>query len=154
MRRPRNYAARTRVSVEDTRREIEVLLTKAGADSIATVSEPHRAMVAFRIEKAAYRFTLPLPSVDQLREKRHMHVAPLGAMQKFREQVVRANWRALLLALKAHVEADRAGIVTLEVALMPFAILPGGRIVAEEVLPRLAEMRSSGRSLPLLPGGS
>ena len=149
------YAADTKVPVDQSRREIEALLAKAGADSIAVVSEPHQAMIAFRMRGSAYRFTLPIPAIDQLRARRAkegLRTESLAVMQRQRDQLIRSRWRALLLALKAKIEAARAGIIDLEVALMPFAIIPGGRIVADEVLPKLAEMRTSGRVVPLLPG--
>lgn len=150
----RRYADRTPVPADRTVTEIKTLLTRAGADAIGTYDETTQAMIAFRLNSRGYRFTLPFPSVEELRKElgrgAMKHRTPEG-WKALRERVIRSRWRALLLALKAKIEAARAGIIALDVALLPFALLPDGKTVSDEVLPRLESMRESGKSVPLLP---
>ena len=57
-----------------------------------------------------------------------------------------------MLVLKAKMESARSGITSLDVELLPYALMPGGGSVAENVLPRLEEAYKTGRDIPLLPG--
>jgi hypothetical protein len=52
------------------------------------------------------------------------------------EQDVRECWRALLLLIKANLEAVDRGIVRAEEAFMAFLIAPSGQTVGEIVLPQ------------------
>lgn len=140
MTRARPYAERTSVPVGQTKADIERQLQIAGAGRIAMLSDAECAGVAFRLGNISYRFMLPLPAPGSIRDEA-------------RAQVIRSRWRSLLLVLKAKVESARSGITTLETELLPYALLPGGGTVADEVLPRLAAAYQSGRDVPLLPGG-
>jgi Zn-dependent M32 family carboxypeptidase len=144
----RAFAERTDVPVERSKSQLEALLREAGADAIATMVEAERAAVAFRLNGRAYRFVLTLPPKSCYMTRSRTNTQAASAW----EQSQRQRWRALLLVLKAKIESARADITTLEVELLPYALLPGGSTVAAEVLPRLAEAYKGGRDVPLLPG--
>jgi len=138
------YAERTVVPVERSKTEVEYLLTKAGASSVATLVEDGRYAVAFRLGSRAYRIIVPLPVIATK--------AMTAAQLNQREQAKRQRWRALALILRAKLEASLSGVTELETELLPYAVLPSGKTVAEEVTPRLAAACDSGRDVPLLPG--
>jgi len=134
----KSYANRTRVPVQQTRNEVEQLLLRAGASSVGVLTDATLALVAFKLQGRAYRMAVPLPSAKSMSEAQRM-------------QAMRQRWRALWLVLRAKIESAQSGITTLEVEMMPYAVMPSGRTVAEEVLPRLAAAYESGRDVPLLP---
>lgn len=136
----RIYAERTGVPADRSKSEIEKILQRAGASQFATLMMSERAAVAFTIGGRNYRFTVPLPSQSKAL-----------TVQAY-EQQKRQRWRALCLVIKAKLEAGRSGITSLETELLPYAVLPGGRTVADEALPALKRAYESGRDVPLLPG--
>jgi hypothetical protein len=142
------YAERTEVPVERSRAECEYLLQKAGAYSVATLMEPDRIALGFKLAGRGYRIIVPLPAVAQAtRDVRASH----ERHEKARAQALRQRWRALALILRAKLEASLSGVTELETEFLPYAILPSGRSVAEEVAPTLAKIAETGRDLPLLP---
>lgn len=149
----RAYAQRTRVPADRSRIELEALLRKAGAHDIAQMVNDDRAMIAFRLVDRCYRFTVPLydgPAAERTRNG--FKVASAATMSPRQAQQARQRWRALLLVIRAKLESARAGITSLDVELMPYCVLPGGRTVADEALPRIASAYASGQDVPLLPG--
>lgn len=140
----RAYASRTQVPVDRSKAEIERILKTAGASSIATLMEDERAALAFKIAGRNYRFMVPLTASTSGRSR--------SMDQNSREQLKRQRWRALALIVKAKLEAARSGIVSLETEMLPYAVLPGGRTVADEALPALERAYAGGRDVPLLPG--
>jgi hypothetical protein len=64
---------------------------------------------------------------------------------------LRQRWRALTLTLKAKLEAVECRIETFESAFLPYMVLPSGKTIGEEIIPRLPEITASGNlALPLL----
>jgi hypothetical protein len=112
------FAARTKVSVEATRAEIERVLRRYGADAFGYSMDGSRAMIAFRIGVRHVRFLLDLPDADQPRRQR---------------------WRALLLVMKAKLEAVSAGITTIEDEFLAHTLLSDGRTVGEAIGPQITE---------------
>jgi len=143
MTRARPYAERTVVPVQQSKNEIERLLQMNGAGAIAMFTDDGRAVaaVAFTMAERSYRFVMPMPRM----------CAKGSREEKIRMQLARQRWRALLLVLKAKIESARSGVTTLETELLPYAVLPNGRTVADEVQPRLAA-NYKGQDVPLLPG--
>lgn len=149
----RRYAERTSVPVERSKQDIERLLQSIKASSIATLAEADRAAIAFKVNGRAYRFIVPIPTADDFAKAPNRHVyRSIDQRQRMREQAVRQRWRALMLVLKAKLEAARSGITALDVELLPYAILPSGKSVADEALPALARAYADGHDVPLLPG--
>jgi hypothetical protein len=143
MSRTRVYAERTDVPVDRSKSEIERMLHAAGAERFATLMTKESAAVAFAIGGRNYRFVVPLPQFSK---------AVPGRSYTTVDQRTRQRWRALSLVIKAKLEAGRSGITSLETELLPYAVLPGGRTVADEALPALKRAYESGRDVPLLPG--
>lgn len=145
------YAEHTKVPVDRSRTEIERTLERYGADTFAYATTSDRAMVEFSAHNRRVRFLLPLPEASQRRfthtptgQKR---TAPVAKAE--RDKAVRQAWRALALLIKAQLEAVEAGIVTFEVAFLPYTVLPSGRTVADDVEPLVQRAYAEGQVAPL-----
>ena len=132
------YAQRTSVSVEQTRLDIEKMLAKYGASSFGSYTEPERAVIMFEAKDRRLRFDLPLPKGDGTTEAK----------------LRRSKWRALLLCIRAKLEAVESRIETFEEAFLAHVIMPDGKTVAEHAMPRIAQAYKGGEVGPLLPGPS
>lgn len=146
------YAKGTDVSVEKSRAEIETVLRRYGASHFAYATTPDKAIIAFEAHGRRVRFELPLPNI---KEKRfafdgHHRPRPPSKMYYAWEQGCREKWRALLLCIKAKLEAVESKIETFEDAFLAHIIVDDGRTVAEAIGGRLAEIYA-GNSVPLLP---
>lgn len=146
------YASQTSVSSEKSRGEIERTLARYGADSFAYGWQSSAAMIGFQAHGRNIKFVLPLPD----RDDRSFVKTPTGqsraraAQERAYEQAVRQRWRALALVIKAKLEAVEAGIVTFEDEFAMHMVLPGGRTVADHVLPAIATAYDTGNVPPLL----
>lgn len=126
------YARRTKIPADRTRLDIEQLMRKRGADQFFSGADGDRAVLAFRLNGRHIRFTLPLGDAKS-------------------EQHQRSRWRALLLVIKAKLEAIDLGILTVEDAFLADTILPDKRTVAEYMAPQIESAYRSGEMPPLLP---
>lgn len=153
-----SYAADTSVSVERSRGEIERLLQRYGASQFASGWDNESAHLGFVVEQRTIRFVLPLPD----RTAEEFQKTPGRGRQRSQveaerawEQACRARWRALLLVIKAKLEAAACGISTIEDEFLAWTVLPGsrGRTVGEELRPLIAERIATGKHVPLLLGG-
>jgi hypothetical protein len=73
------------------------------------------------------------------------------AQERAYEQAVRQRWRALVLWVKAVLEAAESGITTLEEALLSFILLPDNRTVGEWMEKQLEQVYLEGKMPPLIP---
>lgn len=149
------YAANTSVSTERSQEQIKSTLRRYGADGFGVIEESGRAAVMFRISGLTARIDVPLPNRQDVAfttsdaGRRRTDVAAAAAY----DAACRQRWRALLLAIKAKLEAVECKISTLETEFMPFLVLPDGRTLAQRLLPVLHEAVSEGRMPKLfLPG--
>lgn len=149
------YAAGTSVSPADSRLEIEKVLTRYGAQSFMYGWEHGRAALAFHAHGVQVRFLLPMPDPDS-REFTHTPKRKQrrsnDAAQEAYEQAVRQRWRALVLVIKAKLEAVESGIVTFEDEFLAHIVLPSNTTVGQWVGPQLNEVYGSGQMPSLLPG--
>jgi hypothetical protein len=144
------YAEGTQVPVEKSRAEIEKLLNKhkcskfmAGVDH-----EAHRATVQFQAKGRIIKFDISLPDPADPKWKqikgRWMERSTAG-VAKVVEQEERTRWRALLLVIKAKLEAIESGIATFEDEFLAHTLLPNQKTVAEWVGPQVAQIYETGR---------
>lgn len=131
------FAAKTPVPAERTRSEIENTLRRYGATGFAYGTEPGKAMIAFQTKDRRIRFVLPLAPSERLSEKQA-------------GQFIRSRWRALLLSIKAKLEAVESGIETFDEAFMSHIVMPNGQTMAEHALPFVKEAYATGKMPPLL----
>ena len=136
------YASNTSVSVESTQSEIQRLLTKFGADDIGIRQNMTElfGQIAFRCRDRLIRFTLPLPDPKspQFSRDGRGNIRSASSGLKAWEQACRSRWRALLLCIKAKLEAVESKIEHFEEAFLAQTVDPAsGRTVAETVRPML-----------------
>lgn len=144
------YAANTEVPVEKTRAEIERLLNRfkctrflAGVDH-----EKHLATVQFEAQDRIIRFEIALPDPRDPKWKKikgqYIQRTQAG-VDKVVAQEERTRWRALLLVIKAKLEAVESGIAMFEEEFMAHIVLPNQQTVGQWVLPEVARIYASGR---------
>ena len=152
------FASKTEVPVEKSKMEIEGIVRRYGADGFMSGWNNEKATVQFQCQGRHIRFVMTLPARD---EKRFTEYRLQGGLLRRREpgvalnlweQACRQKWRALLLLVKAKLEAVDAGIATFEEAFFSDIVLPDGRTVYETAREPLALAYSSGKSVPMLPG--
>lgn len=129
------YAERTRVPAERSRLEIEQLLAKHKATSVAVFTSIENAAIAFEMRDRRIIFKLVMPKGGAPRD----------------DQARRQRWRSLLLAIKAKLASVDDGIETFEDAFLAHIVMPDGSTVAESVRPRIATAYKEGKMQPLLP---
>lgn len=120
------YAEGTSVPVERSQAEINKVLTKFGADQLAQASSasPPAVLMGFRVKGRLIRFHLPMPVEKEFKG------TPLQIEKLFAGEC-RRRWRALLLVLKAKLEAVDSGITTFEQEFYAHTVLPGGMTIYE-----------------------
>ena len=149
------YAANTTVSSEKSRGEIERVLTRYGATAFSygwrDEGDETMAMVGFRAVSRTIRFLIPMPCREAFRytpsQGRKRRDDQIDAEH---EKACRQRWRALLLVVKAKLEAVEAEISTFDEEFLPHIVLPNGRTVAEMALPEIDRAYSTGDTPPLL----
>lgn len=151
------YATQTSVPVMRTRVEIEELVSKYGAAQYMSAYDQSRGVIGFTMKGRQVRFMVPLPEpTDKAfthyrdrygREKARM----IESAKKEWEQACRSRWRALLLVIKAKLEAVEVGISTFDSEFMANIIMPDGSLIGDLVQPCIADAYSTGEMPDLLP---
>ncbi|MEO0479624.1 MAG: hypothetical protein AAF196_09100 [Planctomycetota bacterium] len=122
--------------MERSRAEIETLLARHGATEFASGWSGSVAALGFVIGSRAIRFELPLPDRH---DREFTHTPSRGhrrqgyAAEKAWEQACRSRWRALLLVIKAKLEAVEVGISSIEKEFLAWTVLPGGQTVHQQL---------------------
>jgi hypothetical protein len=135
-----SYAKDTSVSVEKTGAELKSLLLRAGAQNYSYSESERGVIIMFRLKGRVIKFVLPLPDRNDKRflvtPARRFKRTPQEAYVAW-EQDCRSSWRALLLCVKADLEAVERNIRTFEVAFMAHFVVEDGKTFAQVALPQL-----------------
>ena len=147
------YAQNTSVSTIQTHMEIERTLNRYGADGFAYAAQGDMATVIFGMESRRMRFVLTLPDPEEFRYTSHS--PPRERSQKAQDdsydQACRQKWRALLLVIKAKLEAIESGISTLEEEFLANIVLPDNTTAGDWLIPQIGEAYRTGEMPPMLP---
>ena len=147
------YATNTSVSVDTSRNEIEKVLKRYGAKSFMYATQESKALIMFEANGKRIRFILTLPDIS---ERRFMFTAGRGirrtavAQAAEHEQACRSSWRALVLVIKAKLEAVESKISTFEDEFMANIILPNGQTASEYLMPKINESYVTNTLPPML----
>lgn len=150
------YAQHTEVGSDKSRAEIERTLRRYGATAFAYGWQDQAATIGFTIANRSVRIELPLLSMNDP----DISLSPSGrtrsdeARERAYEQAIRQRWRALLLIVKAKLEAVEAGISTVEREFLADVMLADGTTVGAWAAPQLALVYERGGAPALLPGGT
>jgi len=145
-----NYARSTSVSPEKSQEEIKRTLRKYGADRFGVMEEREKAHVMFEYSGLLIQLTIDLPARDQFIKTETGKPRSASSVDTQLDQAIRQRWRALLLAIKAKLEAIECGISTIEKEFMAFVMMPDGRPLSDHILPRINEIVSTGKMPKLL----
>lgn len=147
------YAETTQVSPEKSQMEISAILRKYGANAFQFGWKGNRAAIAFEAQNRQIRILLEMPDPDdpQFRVTPTRKVRTAESRQAAYEQEVRRRWRALVLAVKAKLEAVETGISTFEQEWLAHILLPDGRTVGESILGQIDLAYRTGQVPALLP---
>ena len=147
------YARNTTVSAIRTRNEIEETLERYGADGFAYAAQGNLATVIFAMANRRIRFVLELPDPEDFRYTNHSPPRERSdrAQREAYDQACRQRWRALLLVIKAKLEAVTAGISTIETEFLANIVLPDNTTAGEWMLPQIDRAYRTGEMPPLLP---
>ena len=149
-----SYAQNTGVSVERSRAEIETIVKRYGASKFANGWDGEGATILFEMKNRRVRFDVPIPPLEEFRKmvkwgkEREL---PDGEAQKLHDQEIRRRFRALLLIIKAKLEAVESNITTFEEEFLAHIVLPGGQTVGEWLTPQIETSYEKGKLPPLLP---
>ena len=135
----RRYAKETQVPADRSRAEIEKLLTDYGADQFLYGWNEGTAVIGFRYNGRAIRFHLPGPKHEEYLKTPQGWERSAGAIDVMMAQEKRRRWRALVLVIKAKLEACSTGIATFESEFLAYTVLPNGQTVGEWVEPQLVD---------------
>jgi hypothetical protein len=143
--------------------EIERTLSNYGASQFVSGWDEKKgqAVVQFQMRDRRIRFIVELPKSEELRTFERKTRTRLKVVErtdsqvsKEREQELRRRWRALLLVVKAKLEAVDSNISSFDEEFMAHIVTESGRTIGEMIIPQLDKVAASGHLPPLLPGKS
>lgn len=148
----RRFAEDTKVTVAQTCLQIQALLEKKGATTFAFMENAWDIAIAFELANVRYRFVVPIPpdtapEIVKTPQGQNRNAADRKAA---REQLKKARMRALLLLLKAKLEAIAIGASTMEEELLANVVLPSGETVGQWARPQIAKSYALGSMPPML----
>lgn len=149
------YAKNTSVSVAKSRDEIERTLQRYGAQKFAYGwdDDTGHAVIMFEAMARRIRFTLPLPDKNSREFTHHSRGRrDPDVQERMWEQACRQRWRALVLIIKAKLEAVQSGIVAFEDEFLAHTMLPSGETFGEWARPQVDAVYAGGGMPALLPG--
>ena len=155
------YATNTSVSVERSRGELERLLTRYGSTGFGYVTQGALVAVEFQIfptgstqRRVQFKMEMPDPNNEEfiMTPSRRSKRTNEQALQLW-EKACRAKWRALLLVVKAKLEAVEAEISTFDKEFLAHLLTGDGRTVYQHVEEQLPALEAGGAML-MLPGGA
>jgi hypothetical protein len=147
------YAENTSVACEKSRADIERVLVRYGATGFMYGWQKNIAVVGFEMSDRTIRFNLPMPD----KKDERFIVTETGrdrsevAAHKAWEQAGRQAWRALLLVVKAKLEAVEADITTFDNEFMAHIVMPDGKTLGEHIVPQIAVAYKTKKMPKLLP---
>lgn len=143
------YAQNTSVPSDRTRVEIEKTLERYGATTFSYARQADRAMVLFVMNGRQIRFTMSLPTASDFTRTPTGRSRTRDAAATEASKAERQRWRALLLIVKAKLEAVESGIVTFEEEFLAHTLLPSGNTVYEDLNDRITDAYLQGNVSPL-----
>lgn len=139
----RRYAENTSVPVDRSRAEIQALLKKHGAGGFIFGETSGQALLAFEMRDRRLRFLVPMPQLNAR-----------GTNERDVAREERRRYRALLLVLKAKLEAVVSQIVTFDSEFLAHIVVEGNTTVGDRMVPALPQALKTGALPPLLGSGS
>lgn len=124
------FAAATKVPVEQSIADIRATVARYSGEQFIYMLGEDQAVVAFSMEARQVRFYVSMKDRDAQNRRQAM--------------------RALLLVIKAKLEAVASGVMLFEDEFLANIVLPNGTLVGQEVRARIATAYESGEMPKLL----
>lgn len=142
------------MSPEKSQTEIKNTLRKYGADRFGIMEERDRGHVMFEYNGLLVQMTVKFPDREEFSKTDTGKKRIESAIDSAFEQSIKQRWRALLLAIKAKLEAVESGISTIEQEFLAFVMMPDGKNISEHIIPNLNEIVKSGNMPKMITFGS
>ena len=143
------FAEGTKVPVQRSRDELQRVLERFGVKEFAVATDGTRTRVGFRARGLLCAIEVPALDRGFVAKRLNRHPAYVGDDRMAAED--RRRWRALVMVVKAKLEAVATWISTVEGEFMANVVLKSGRLLADELRPRLRELAESPDGPRLLP---
>lgn len=130
----RVYAAETKTTVSESVAEIERTVMRYGGGQFVFGISEEQAVLGFSKDGRQVRF----------------HV-PFGEKDGHYSQRQRQRMRAMLLVIKARLEAVESGVEAFEDCFLANIVMPGGRLLGQEVKAQIAHAYETNEMPKLLP---
>jgi hypothetical protein len=136
------YANATSVSPEKSQQDIRETLRRYGATRFGVMEEEKKAYIMFEYNRLQIQLTIGLPSKDEFQRTENGRSRKQSSVTEAYNQAIRQRWRALLLAIKAKLEAIECGISTIEKEFLAFVILPDGSQLGDRIIPVIEDIKT------------
>jgi hypothetical protein len=122
------YASKTSVPVDRSMSEVRGLLLKNNSDAVAIAESKEGASVQFIFEGHPYKFLIkyPSPQDSDMRLNNKGQIKTQVQIEKSIDDEKRRLWRAMVLYIKAAIEAHLSGLVNLKRSLMGNMVIADG----------------------------
>jgi len=141
------YARNTNVSVTQSQIEVQAILRRYGANRFGTMEDEKSAYLMFEYQGLLIQIQINMPSKDDFVRTPTGRPRNNAQIEREHEQAIKQKWRALVLAVKAKLEAVESGISTIEQEFLAFVMMPDGKPLADHLVPNLKKIVETG-SMP------
>lgn len=137
-----SYAKGTSVPADRSMSQLRQLLLKNRADGVAIAETREGAAVQFVFERIPYKFHIHYPSgrEEKIKFTPTGNERSLNQIDKEIDAEVRRLWRAMVLYVKAAIEAHENGLVDLKRSMMGNIMLPTGQTMYQKLEGRLDDV--------------
>lgn len=125
------YAQDTHVSIIQSKGEIERMIRRYGADELYSMEGQGRMLLGFKAHGRMVRFEIQKPEPSEYQVSPAGRARPESLTVQLAEKELRRRWRALLLVIKAKLEAVASGIAIFEQEFFGYIVMPGGSSLYE-----------------------
>lgn len=139
------YGKETTVTVDKSIAELMGVVRRYGAKDFGIFNNDGTAGVMFVLANLRIKMVVKMPMENETRVNKAGATMGRTQASQAHEKAIRQRWRALVLMVKAKLEAVESGIETVEEAFMPYLMLPNGSTIGEVVLNQIGN-----GTLPLL----
>lgn len=146
------FASDTQVPVMKSQQEIQTIIGRYGASSFMFGMKGNDAMIGFEFNNRQIKIVVSMSAREKFLRDHHGHRRTEKQVDEKSAQDQRQRWRCLALMVKAKLEAVDSGAATFEQEFLAYTVLPSGRTVAQELMPKLEEYYLTGKVPQLLLG--
>jgi hypothetical protein len=144
------YAQTTDVPIDRSKAEIEKVLRRHGSEGFGYISQGGNALVIFQFRKIPFRIEVKMPEIGAFEQTPRGRARRNQAIEREYEQACRSKWRALLLVIKAKLEAVEQGISTIEHEFAADIVTESGKTLGQVLDKQLAVGKF--KALPMFTG--